>query len=111
MVQYVHQLRKEIDDKRPLIDTWLQCSNIQQAVTTWYHQSTNTAQLDSPTDILLRRLVEPAISQNEFSNDVITRIRRLITRIRRRFVTEVIEPEVDETEVDESEIIIITICD
>jgi len=75
MVQYVHNLRKENDDKRALIDTWLGCSNIQLALTT-YQESTNTAQLDSPADILLRRLVERAISGKDFSRVVINKIRR-----------------------------------
>jgi hypothetical protein len=102
MVQYVHNLRNENDDKRVLIDTWLGCSNIQlvQVAVTTYQESTNTAQLDSPADILLRRLVERAISGNDFSNVV-------INRIRKPFVTEVVVTEVIVTEVDESDIEVI----
>ena len=95
MVQYVHNLRDENDGKRALIDTWLGCSNIQLAVTT-YQQSANTVQLDSPADILLRRFVARAINLNDLSANVIAKIRRH----RRQFVTEVVGTEVDESDIE-----------
>jgi hypothetical protein len=98
MVQYVHNLRDENDGKCALIDTWLGCSNIQlvQLAVTTYHQSTNTVQLDSPSDILLRRFVARAINLNDLSANVIAKIRRL----RRQFVTEVVGTEVDESDIE-----------